>query len=87
VHDGKPAIIYFKQADLAEWIFKEKKLPFVMGVTFSYKKHNAFRCIINYSNEEFCIRQEEKLIEIKKGEAKKLYKKIPIKSGLFFLIA
>jgi CRISPR type IV-associated protein Csf1 len=67
-------IIYFKQADLAEWIFKEKKLPFVMGVTFSYKKHNAFRCILNYSNEEFYIRQEEKLIEIKKEEARKLYK-------------
>ena len=67
-------IIYFKQADLAQWIFTEKKLPFVLCVTFSYKKHNAFRAVINYSNNEFYIRQEEKLIEIKIEEAKKLYK-------------
>lgn len=70
----KDKIIYFKQADIASWIFKDKETPFVIGITFSYKKHNAFRCIINYSNDDFFIRQEEKLIKIEKEIAKKLFK-------------
>lgn len=67
-------IIYFKQGDIAKWIFSEKKTPFAIGITFSYKKHNAFRCMLNYSNENFSIRQEEKLIDINLTAAKEIFR-------------
>ena len=65
---------YFKNSELYKKLFKEKQLPFTFCVTYSFKKLNSFRAVLNYSNEEYYIRQEDNLILFKVNECKVVFK-------------
>ena len=65
---------YFKNSDLYKKLFQEKQIPFTFCVTYSFKKLNSFRAVLNYSNEEYYIRQEDNLILFKVNECKVVFK-------------
>lgn len=64
---------YFKNSELYKKLFKEKQIPFTFCVTYSFKKLNSFRAVLNYSNEEFYIRQEDNLILFNVNECKEVF--------------
>lgn len=65
---------YFKNSDLYKKLFQEKQIPFTFCVTYSFKKLNSFRAVLNYSNEEYHIRQEDNLILFNVKECKTVFK-------------
>lgn len=70
-------IIYFKQNEIEKYIFNIKehiKKPFIFAITRSFKKHNSFKCNINYDYENFYIQEEDKKYLFNVEEMKKLYK-------------
>lgn len=72
-------IIYLKKNDLEEYLFNLDKfitVPFVVGLTRSFKKHNFFRCRVNYDLNTFYIREEEKEYLFNVNEMKILYEKL-----------
>lgn len=75
----KNNIHLFKKQDLENYLFDLDKFvssEFVVGITRSYKKHNSFRCSINYNTKRFYIREEDKeyLFDVELG--KTLYEKL-----------
>lgn len=64
---------FFSNSDLAAKIFSPPIPPFIFCVTFSFKKHNAFRSVISFSRNHYYIRQENQLIEVVIDKAKKLF--------------
>lgn len=72
VSEGR--IFYFKIQQASDVIFHRHETPFVLCITTSYKKHNAFRAILNYSDEEFVIRWEDRIVNFNRKEAAELYK-------------
>lgn len=70
-------IILFKQNELEAYIFELEKyigIPFVFAITRSFKKHNSFKCNLNYDYNTFYIQEEDKkyLFDVKRMQ--KLYK-------------
>lgn len=70
----KDNIYLFKQRDLQNYIFNLEKYvkdAFVIGITRSFKKHNSFRCSVNYNTKRFYIREEDKeyLFDVEKVKA------------------
>jgi hypothetical protein len=64
--------IAFKNDRLPHYLFNlpvGKDKPFVFCITYSYKKHNAFRGVINYSRDHFKIRIETKVVDFKREKA------------------
>lgn len=73
----KEKIIYFKQNEIENYIFNIKKYvkkPFIFAITRSFKKHNSFKCNLNYNYEEFYIQEEDKKYLFNIKEMKELYK-------------
>lgn len=73
----KNNIYLFKQKELKEYVFNLEKYvkdEFVIGVTRSFKKHNSFRCSVNYNTKRFYIREEDKEYLFDVNLAKELYK-------------
>jgi hypothetical protein len=66
-------IDYFKNSELFKKLFAVKLIPFTFCVTYSFKKLNSFRAVLNYSNEEYYIRQEDNLILFKVKECKEVF--------------
>lgn len=59
----KDNIYIFKKKDLEKYLFNLSdyvKDEFVVGITRSFKKHNSFRCSVNYDTRRFYIREEDK---------------------------
>lgn len=59
----KNNLYLLKKNDLENYLFNLEKYisgPFVVGITLSFKKHNSFRCSVNYNTKRFYIRQEDK---------------------------
>ncbi|HBE8429893.1 hypothetical protein KWT25_03600 [Clostridioides difficile] len=72
-------IIYLKKDDLATYLFNLNEFistPFVVGVTRSFKKHNSFRCRVNYDINNFYIREEDKEYLFNVDKMKYLYQKL-----------
>lgn len=72
-------IIFFKHNDIEKYIFnveKYIKIPFVLAITRTFKKHNSFKCILNYSYKYFQIQEEDKKYIFDLETMKKLYKKL-----------
>lgn len=69
----KNKFIAFKNDELPEYLMNPpipENEPFVFCVTYSYKKHNSFRAIINHSKDKFKIRAETKVINFDRKKAK-----------------
>lgn len=75
----KNHIYLFKKKDLEKYLFnieKYVKSDFVIGITRSFKKHNSFRCSVNYNTKRFYIREEDKEYLFDVEKAKGLYKQL-----------
>lgn len=73
----KDNIYLFKKKDLEKYLFNLEryvKSDFVIGITRSFKKHNSFRCAVNYNTKKFYIREEDKEYLFDVELAKELYK-------------
>lgn len=44
-----------QRADLLDVLMQPKPLPFVLAVTYSNKKHTAYKCSLNTSNSNFIV--------------------------------
>ena len=67
--------IAFKNDDLRGYLMNppvEDKEPFIFCITYSYKKHNSFRSVINASRDKFIIRAETKTINFDRKKAEKM---------------
>ncbi|MGO0987461.1 hypothetical protein ACTPEW_16125 [Clostridioides difficile] len=72
-------LIYLKKNDLEKYLFNLDEfitIPFIIGITRSFKKHNFFRCRVNYDLKTFYIREEDKEYLFNINEMKPLYKKL-----------
>lgn len=70
-------IIFLKQNEIENYIFevgKYIKIPFLFAITRSFKKHNSFKCNLNYDYDYFYIQEEDKKYLFDVKEMKKLYK-------------
>lgn len=72
----KDHIEYFKQDVALKKLLTIKETPFSVGLTFSYKKHNAFRSYLCYDTENYIIRQEDNFIEFKRKDVENMFKSI-----------
>lgn len=73
----KEKIILFKQNELEKYVFELDKyttIPFVFAITRSFKKHNSFKCNLNYDYKHFYIQEEDKKYLFNVETMKKLYK-------------
>lgn len=69
-------IILFKQLDIEKYIFNIAdyiEVPFVFAITRSFKKHNSFKCNINYDYNNFYIQEEDRKYIFYVKEMKNLY--------------
>ncbi|HQQ66920.1 MAG TPA: hypothetical protein PLO55_12370 [Thermotogota bacterium] len=64
----------FKFFDLSQMLFMKHETPFVLCFTSSFKKHNAFRAVLNDSDEQFTVRWEDRAIEINREECTRLFR-------------
>ena len=64
----------FKFHDLSHMLFMKHDTPFVLCFTSSFKKHNAFRAVLNDSDERFTVRWEDRAIEINRKEHTPLFR-------------
>lgn len=72
----KNKIILFKQNEIEKYIYEMEKYvstPFVFAVTRSFKKHNSFKCKLNYDYKYFYIQEEDKKYIFDVEKMKKLY--------------
>lgn len=70
-------LILFKQNELKKYIFELEKYtttPFVFAITRSFKKHNSFKCNLNYDYKCFYIQEEDKKYLFDVEKMKTLYK-------------
>jgi hypothetical protein len=72
----KDELMKLKNDRLLKHLLNIKKTPFAVGITFSYKKHNAFRCELNYDTNNYFIRVEDELIEFNKVKVTGLLNKM-----------
>ncbi len=75
----KNHIYLFKKKDLEKYLFnieKYVKSDFVIGITRSFKKHNSFRCSVNYNTKRFYIREEDKEYLFDIDLAQEIYKEL-----------
>jgi len=75
----KDKIYLFKKKDLEKYLLnlgKYIKDEFVIGLTRSFKKHNSFRCSVNYNTKKFYIREEDKEYHFDVDLAKNLYRQL-----------
>ena len=75
----KKKIIFFKQNDIEKYIFELEKhieIPFIFAITKTFKKHNSFKCKLNYDYKYFYIQEEDKryLCDVKK--MKEVYREL-----------
>lgn len=66
-------IITFKNTELARYLFKPPKPPFVFCVTTSFKKHNAYRAVLNYSRDDFVIRWEDNTVHFSRKSSAPIF--------------
>jgi hypothetical protein len=67
--------IAFKNDELPHYLFNlpvGKDEPFVFCITYSYKKHNSFRGVINHSKDKFKIRIETKIVDFDREKAERI---------------
>ena len=72
----KNKIILFKQNEIEKYIFEVDKyieIPFIFAITRSFKKHNSFKCKLNYDYKYFFIQEEDKKYIFDTENMKKLY--------------
>jgi len=75
----KNNIYLFKKKDLEKYLFNIDKYisgEFVIGITRSFKKHNSFRCSVNYNTKRFYIREEDKEYLFDIDLAQEIYKEL-----------
>jgi len=60
-------LIPFKNTDLAHYLFCPPDPPFVFCITTSFKKHNAYRAVLNYSREKYTIRWEDNIVDFERN--------------------
>lgn len=73
----KEKLILFKQNELEKYIFELDKyitIPFIFAITRSFKKHNSFKCNLNYDYKCFYIQEEDKKYLFDVEIMKTLYK-------------
>lgn len=70
----KENLIKLKREDCYKYIIHPPDPPFAFGVTRSYKKHIAYKTIINYEKDIFYIRTDNYTVKIKRKEDAKLLK-------------
>lgn len=76
---SKEKIIYLQKNDIENYIFNLKehvKGEFIVCLTRTFKKHNAFRAKVNIDAERFYIREEDNEYLFEVSEMKKLYEKL-----------
>lgn len=67
-------IIFFKKNDVENIVFDaELKPPFILCVTESFKKHNSFKAIVNYSQNKFYIQKENERFVFDRNKMKSIY--------------
>jgi hypothetical protein len=55
-------------------LFMKHDTPFVLCFTSSFKKHNAFRAVLNDSDERFTVRWEDRAIEVDRNACTSLFR-------------
>lgn len=67
-------IMFFKKNDIEKLVFDtDLKSPFVFCVTESFKKHNSFKAIVNYSQNKFYIQKENERFVFDRNKMKSIY--------------
>lgn len=67
-------IIFFKKNDIENIVFDaELKPPFILCVTESFKKHNSFKAVVNYSANKFYIQKENERFAFDRSKMKSIY--------------
>lgn len=57
-------LMKLKREDCYKYVINPPELPFVFGVTKSYKKHISFKTIVNYDRNIFHVRTDNYVIKI-----------------------
>ena len=66
----------FKKNDIEKYVFNMNKYiknDFIIGITYTFKKHNSFKCIVNSDIEKFYIQNEDDSILFDVKKAKNIY--------------
>lgn len=67
-------IVFFKKNDIENLVFNlPVKIPFVFCFTESFKKHNSFKAVVNYSTKKYYIQAENDRFLFDVDKMKKLY--------------
>lgn len=67
-------LVFFKKNDIENLVFDlQVKPPFVFCFTESFKKHNSFKAVMNYSTKKYCIQAETERFVFDVQKMKPLY--------------
>lgn len=64
---------FLKREDIQDILFSEIPVPFVLVVTFGFKKHTTFKSKLNLSNKNFIITTDKGDVKINIEEVKELF--------------
>lgn len=64
---------FLNRDDLEELIFNIPDSPFIIAVSFGFKKHISFKSKINFSKDKFIVSTDKGLVEIDKNKIDELY--------------
>lgn len=62
-----------KRENIKDILFNLPNKPFILAVTFGFKKHTTFKSIINYSNKDFIITTDKGKIKANIDKIKDIY--------------
>lgn len=65
---------FFHNSELSKHLFSPPDPPFVFCYTTSFKKHNAFRAVLNFSKDHYVVTWEDRKVEFDRKEAGKIFK-------------
>jgi hypothetical protein len=58
-------LIFLKREDVLQTILNIQNIPFIIGVSYSFKKHISFKTQIQYSNKDFIVFTDKGKVNIK----------------------
>ena len=66
-------IKFLKREDLEDLVFNIPNFPFILCVSFGFKKHISYKSKINYSTNKFIINTDKGILDIDLYKIKELY--------------
>ena len=77
-------LTFLKREDLENILFMQKDTPFVLAITFSFKKHIAFKTTLNYSSNIYRITTDKGDVIVDMNNVKSIY---PILQNWYTVVA